>query len=43
MSLLGAMLWVLATVLYHLATRALAPAGDTRRIQRSPTDGVYVL
>jgi serine/threonine-protein kinase len=43
MSLLGAMLWVLATVLYHLAMRALAPAGDTHWIQPSPTDGVSVV
>src|SRR3981081_4067261 len=30
MSLLGAILWVLGTVFYHLARRALAPPGNPR-------------
>src|SRR5450755_2676914 len=42
MSLLGALLWVLATVSYHLAMRALAPRGDTNWIQLSPTDTIAV-
>jgi len=40
MSLLGAILWVLGTVFYHLALRALAPPGNTSWIQLSPTDTI---
>src|ERR1700758_2305332 len=40
MSLLGAMLWVLGTVFYHLAMRALAPPGNSSWIQPSPTDTI---
>jgi hypothetical protein len=39
-SLLGAILWVSGTVLYHLAMRALAPPGNTSWIQPSPTDTI---
>src|SRR6478672_5952562 len=40
MSLLGAILWALGTVFYHLALRALAPPGNTSWIQLSPTDTI---
>ena len=40
MSLLGSVLWVLGTVFYHLAMRALAPPGDTSWMQPLPTDTV---
>jgi len=39
MSLLGAALWLLGTVLYHLAMR-IAPAGDGRWLQPSATDAI---
>src|SRR6185295_18733926 len=40
MSLLGAILWVVGTVFYHFAMRALAPPGDTSWVQLSPTDAI---
>ena len=40
-SLIGAALWVLGTVLYHLlAMRAFAPPGDTSWIQPLPSDTI---
>src|SRR5262249_49574670 len=40
MSLLGAVLWLLGTVSYHFAMRALAPPGNTSWMQLSPTDTI---
>jgi len=40
MSLLGAILWVVGTVFYHFAMRALAPPGNTSWVQLSPTDAI---
>jgi hypothetical protein len=42
MALLGAALWLVATILYHLALRALAPAGDSRWMQPLPSDWISV-
>jgi eukaryotic-like serine/threonine-protein kinase len=42
MSLLGAVLWVLGTVLYHLAMRALSP-GNSRWMQPNVTDGIALV
>jgi eukaryotic-like serine/threonine-protein kinase len=41
MSLLGAVLWILGTVLYHLAMRALGP-GNPLWMQFTVTDGIAV-
>jgi serine/threonine-protein kinase len=40
MSLLGAILWVLATLAYHLAMRAMAPPEDSSWLRLSVTDGI---
>jgi eukaryotic-like serine/threonine-protein kinase len=41
MSLLGAVLWVLGAVLYHVVgMRALAPPGDTSWMQPHPSDSI---
>lgn len=42
MALLGAVLWLVATILYHLALHAMGPAGDSRWIQPMPTDWISV-
>jgi hypothetical protein len=39
MSLLGAVLWLLGTVFYHVAMRALAP-GNSNWIDRRATDAI---
>lgn len=40
MSLLGAILWVVGTVFYHFAMRALAPPGDMSWVHPLPTDSI---
>jgi hypothetical protein len=40
MSLLGAVLWGVATILYHLALHAMGPADDPRWMQTLPTDWI---
>jgi len=42
LSLVGAVLWILADVLYHVAQRAMSPAGDARWLEFRFTDMVAV-